>query len=428
MKKILRKISTLILVLTLALACASCSFIVKPPQGTIDNLPSSIPLSTQTVVNHLPSNERALLSKVNAVEKTEKTVVAIASSQGQGSGVIVDLSLEGDSENVFYVLTCHHVISGGGEMFVFAVDDKGLNFTDQGYNEDYVFSGVIGEKIIDKNAELSLVGGDQVSDIALLRLNAPSFVAENLEKAKIIDTSVNSVKKGEDVFCIGNPTGELPGTVTFGVISYINRQERFAEAGFMTLIQTDASIYPGSSGGGMFNMYGELVGITNGGNVENVVINFAIPAKASSDETTDRGFLNIVKQLLSTYKNSNGFNYGYVSGRWSLGIQVTEKERVNKTKYLEIAEVIEGGNGFKSGVLKGDVIKSVTYQHGQEKTTELATELKVFSNSVSMLRSILSLNDSFILTVVRGEEEIDVTINLLVGGFIFMDTGVYPEN
>ncbi len=428
MKKLLRKISTLILVLILGLSASACSFIVVPPNGTIDNLPSSLPLSSLVTVSHIKEGNREILSKIDAVEKTEKSVVAIATTSGRGSGVIVDLALDGDGEDIFYVLTCHHVISSGGDAVVYAVDDKGLNYTDANYNEDYAFSGTLGGEI-DKSAELGLVGGDQVSDIALLRINATGLSAKTLTKAKMIDASSHSVRKGEDVFCIGNPTGELPGTVTFGVVSYVKRQERFADTGLMTVIQTDASIYPGSSGGAMFNMYGELVGITNGGNRENVGINYAIPSKSDSDGNKDRGFLNIATQLLSTYASSNGFNYGYVSGRWNLGFQVEQKEDENtKSKFLEVVSVTDGSNSALAGLEEGDVIKSVTYDYKQKKRTEFATEEEVFSNSVAMLRTILSLSDSFEMTVIRQDEEVTLTINLTVGGFIFMDTGIYPEN
>ena len=429
MKKLLRKISIIIITIVLCATASACSFIVKPPQGTIDNLPSSSILTESVIVSHYSNSERKLLSKVEAVEKTEKSVVCIETASGSGSGVIVDLKVDGDAANVYYVLTCHHVIAGGGSATVYALDDKGLNFKEEGYNQSYSYNGAIGGTI-NLNTPLTLVGGDQVSDIALLRINAPLSQANKLTKAKMIDTASNSVKRGDDVFCIGNPTGELPGSVTFGVVSYLNRQERFAESGLMTLIQTDAAIYPGSSGGAMFNLYGELVGITNGGNTEHTGINFAIPASNYDNNSEDRGFVNVSRQLLATYINAKGYNYGYVSGRWNLGIQVAQKEKdVNgaKSYYLEVVGIIDNSNSYLAGFMVGDIIEGVIYKYKGSNVSEITPTLSNFTTSFSFIRTLCGLGDSFTINIKRNETKLDLKVDIKVGGFIFMDTGIYPE-
>lgn len=434
MKKFLRKISFLVLTLALVFSAVSCSFLnANKPSGAIDNLPSSSILSQEVLVPHLSNEERKVLSKIEVVEKAERAVVALVAENSAGSGVIVEIDDGINEQGVFYVLTCHHVIASGGKLTVFAVDNSGLNYNDEEYNLDYSFTGTIGGQI-SSLSELTLVGGDQVSDIALLKIKASTKVANNIKPVKMIDPSVNSVKKGEDVICIGNPTGELPGTVSSGVISYIGRVERFAETGYMNLLQTDAAIYAGSSGGAMFNTYGELIGITNGGNTEYVGINFAIPAKTSGEE--DRGFVNVSKQLLATFISQEGYNYGYVSGRWKLGFtssQQTEATANGNVVYVKIDSVIEGSNAALAGLKAGDIIKSITYYKGGELLKEQTESLSKLTLSVSALRSLFSLNDYFYVEVERENTETNLTttlnirVDLTIGGFIFMDTGVYKE-
>ena len=76
---------------------------------------------------------------------------------------------------------------------------------------------------------------------------------------------------------MGNPTGYLPGTVTKGIVSYINREVSVEDIGTMTLIQVDAAINHGNSGGGLFNLAGELIGVVNSGADDYQGLNFAIP-------------------------------------------------------------------------------------------------------------------------------------------------------
>ena len=110
---------------------------------------------------------------------------------------------------------------------------------------------------------------------------------------------------GEEVVAIGNPLGELGGTVTNGIISALDR-EIVVEDNTMVLLQTNAAINPGNSGGGLFNMAGELVGIVNAKQSSTGIegLGFAIPANNVAEA---------VKSILDK---------GYVSGRPSLGIAV----------------------------------------------------------------------------------------------------------
>ena len=141
---------------------------------------------------------------------------------GAGSGVII--SQDG------YILTCAHVVNGATSVKV------QLNGSDESY-------------------DATVVGQDSTSDIAVLKIDATG-----LTPAVIGDSDALAV--GEVAVAVGNPLGTLSNTVTDGIVSALNRQVTVQDND-MTLIQTDASISPGNSGGGLFNANGELIGIVN---------------------------------------------------------------------------------------------------------------------------------------------------------------------
>ncbi len=142
-------------------------------------------------------------------------------SEGAGSGVI--MSEDG------YIITNNHVISGADTIKVRAKDGTEYSAT--------------------------LISTDSQADIAVIKVDANSLHA-------VTFGSSDSVTVGEPAIAIGNPLGELGGTVTTGIVSALDREVAI-DGNTMRLLQTDASINPGNSGGGLFNMKGELIGIVN---------------------------------------------------------------------------------------------------------------------------------------------------------------------
>ncbi len=201
---------------------------------------------------------------------------------GAGSGVIISASIDG------LILTCNHVIDGVDAGGITVVLSNGRTFS--------------GDQVL-------LLGQDVWSDLALLRIvdengNAP----ENITGVEMARDSEGSAKYsymtvGETVVAIGNPLGELGGSVSRGIISAVGREVSI-EGCPMTLMQVDASVNPGNSGGGLFNMDGQLIGIVNAKSTGDAVegIGFAIP-------TSDA--IPLVEQL---------YRYGYVEGRPYLGL------------------------------------------------------------------------------------------------------------
>ena len=227
---------------------------------------------------------------------------------GAGSGIII--SQDG------YILTCAHVVSGATSVKV------QLNGSDQSY-------------------DATVVGVDSTSDIAVLKIDATG-----LTPAVIGDSDKLAV--GETTVAVGNPLGTLSNTVTQGIVSALNRQVT-VEDNNMTLIQTDTSISPGNSGGGLFNANGELIGVVNAKSSysEAEGIGFAIPINTAMD---------IAQQLIE-----NGAVARPVLGVSILDIQDSSTAQQYGVSALGVyvADVTKGSGAEAAGVQRGDRIIAI---------------------------------------------------------------------
>ena len=415
MKKFFKTLSLILILIAMSLSVVSCSFIDEgneggPSGGT--NLPSASTQGQSVVLNTNPTESRKELSLKEAVALSDRTAVAIQMEGGAGSGVILDVE---DTGNVVYVITCHHVISSGGKITVY-IPDENCSYE----NNDYIFEGNIGGAVTNSTA-VTLVGGDRVSDIAVVKidLSKPAVSGNVLALSKIqkakVPTDDYVLAKGERVFSIGNPTGELPGSVADGVISYLEREVQVDEVGKMSLLQISVTTNPGNSGGGLYNLYGELIGITNAGNTSYQSINFAIPLTSKNGN----GFVDIAKQLIGS---ETATNYGYVDGRWEIGIEITRVSGFT-TYYYEISKILSGSNAEKAGLQVGDIINSIKI--GEDIYQLDASNIGFY---MGLARTELGVGDKFTLNVSRKlagsnkYEALNVEVTIQVAGYIFMDT------
>ena len=239
---------------------------------------------------------------------------------GAGSGVII--SSDG------YILTCAHVVDGASSITV-TIDDK-----------DYT---------------ATLVGEDTTSDVAVIKIDATG-----LTPATVGDS--DNLKVGQSVMAVGNPLGELGGTVTGGMISALNRSvtiQGSSSVNTMSLIQMDASVSPGNSGGGLFNMNGELVGIVN--------------AKSSSSDAEGLGFAIPINDAIKVAQDL--LENGYVTGRPYMGITylaVTDAQtaaQLGVNAYgIYVVDVVSGGPADQAGLKAGDRIISIDNTEVAQKT------------------------------------------------------------
>ena len=271
---------------------------------------------------------------------------------GAGSGVII--SSDG------YILTCAHVVDGASTITV-TIDDK-----------DYT---------------ATLVGEDTTSDIAVIKIDADGLTPATVGNS-------DSLKVGQSVMAVGNPLGELGGTVTSGIVSALNRSvsiQSSSAVNTMSLIQMDASVSPGNSGGGLFNMNGELVGIVN--------------AKSSSSDAEGLGFAIPINDAIKVAQEL--LENGYVTGRPYLGITylaVTDAQTASQLGVnaygVYVVEVVKGGPAEKAGLQAGDRIVSVD-------GTEIASK-----DDLGTLMQEHAAGDTLSITIARDGQMQTVNVTL----------------
>ena len=274
---------------------------------------------------------------------------------GSGSGII--LTSDG------YIVTCKHVIDGAETITVILNDDT--------------------------EHEAKLIGSDSRTDLAVLKIEATGLVPATLGDSDMLTV-------GEDVIAIGNPLGELRGTATSGIVSALSREVTVGSMD-MSLIQTDAAISPGNSGGGLFNASGSLIGIVN--------------AKASGSNSEGLGFAIPVSDVKTII--SNLIDHGYVLGRAYLGVytqNVTLSSDSNNNQNgffgnffggassVQIAQIVAGSAAEQAGLKAGDLILKVNDTTIDSNTT-LAAVISGFN-----------AGDTATLTIQRDGQEQTVTV------------------
>ena len=285
-------------------------------------------------------NDFAMLSGEAENKKEELSVEEIAKRVGPS---IVGISCSTIVQSYFGAQQSE---SGGSGIII---DDKGHIVTNYHVIDG---SSKIKVKLTSGNEyEASLVGGDEKADIAVIKIAAN----EELHVATIGNS--DEVEVGSLAVAIGNPlASELFGTVTAGVISGVNRTMTVGQRD-MNLIQTDAAISPGNSGGALINKYGEVIGINSVKLVDDAAegLGFAIPMNEA---------VPIIQDLMK---------YGYVKGRPMIGVSVREITRelayynnLLVEEGLYIMSVTEGSGAEKAGLQRGDII---TKFDGRKVTT-----------------------------------------------------------
>lgn len=231
-------------------------------------------------------------------------------SAASGSGFII--STDG------YILTNYHVIEGSDSITVSCYDGSSY--------------------------DAALVGYDESNDIAVLKVEATGL-------SPVVLGDSDKMNVGDSVVAIGNPLGELTFSLTAGTVSALNRQVTMSTGLTMELIQTDCAINSGNSGGALFNLYGEVVGITNakyssssssGASIDN--IGFAIP-------------MNDVRDIVSSI-----IEKGYISKPY-IGISVadvsTEAQSYGLPQGASVQSVAADSPAAQAGLKQADIITAV---------------------------------------------------------------------
>lgn len=290
---------------------------------------------------------------IDATVMTTSMFGQSSTSVSSGSGVVI-------SENG-YILTCHHVVDGAKSVKVTLNDGTAYDAT--------------------------LVGSDSASDLAVLKIDPKDQKLVYAEQGCSGDLVV-----GESVVAIGNPLGTLGGTVTTGIISATERNIQMSDGSTMTLIQTDAAINSGNSGGGLFNLNGQLIGIVNAkysaSGVEGLA--FAIPIDSAYEVQLQliqygyvRGVIDHGLTVLEVTDNELSY-YHYYFGLTQTGVYIVDSEYTDELKNKDLILSIGGKtvateDDFDKILEEYVVGDTVTFEISRDgKTMEVSLELREY--------------------------------------------------
>lgn len=345
-------------------ACALLSGVIGFSAGTLAAKNSKASVVVQSVERR-QNVENVPVTSINipsVAALTQNSVVEIRTesvsnslflrqfvTEGAGSGVII--SEDG------YIVTNNHVIEDARSILV-ALHD-GTTY------------------------EAQLVASDSKMDIGIIKIEA-----SGLTPAILGDS--DSLSVGEPVVAVGNPLGQLGGTVTNGIVSALDR-EIILNNEHRNLLQTNAAINPGNSGGGLFNADGELIGI--------------VVAKSSGEDVEGLGFaipINDAKPIIEDL-----IAQGYVGGRVSLGITALDLTTPQlaaqygfKTPGVYVQSVIENSSAANGGLQPGDCFVSID-----------DTAIEAISDITSILNES-SVGDQLMITVKRDGKIVELTLTL----------------
>ena len=258
-----------------------------------------------------------------------------------------------------YILTNYHIIEDADSIQVSFVDGTTYDAT--------------------------LVGGESENDIAVLKIDATGLTP-------VIIGDSDNVKVGEQVVAIGNPLGELTFSMTSGIVSAKDRSITMENGEVMNMIQTDTAINSGNSGGPLFDMYGQVIGITSA----------KLSGSSSSSATIEGlGFaipINDIKDMVTDIMEN-----GYVTGKPYMGITVSTvpesiSERYGMSQGALVESVDESSCAAKAGLEKGDIITAM-----DGKTVISSAELVEAKKNYKA-------GDTVTLEVERNGEKLELTL------------------
>lgn len=319
---------------------------LEPKEVTIPTWPTGRGVELTVLREHgEPLTAQEIYRLVNP--SVVQVMVEVGNKMSLGTGVI--FTEDG------YILTNYHVVEGGSDCYI-ALDTG-------------------------KSYQASYVAGDPVSDLAVLKVDGRGLPAAEFGESDLLTV-------GDKVYAIGNPLGyELWGTMTDGIVSAVDRDVQ-VDGRTMTLIQTNAALNSGNSGGPLINEYGQVVGL-------NVIkmsssyfsiegLGFAIPSA-----TMDR----VVDDLLATGEPQPQPVLG-------LSVRLEATQLSDRSRGLEVVEITPGGAADRAGVQVGDYVLSAA-GHPLETSEDLL-----------WVRRQKHLGDGLDMILWRDGEIVEVTLSL----------------
>ncbi|MBQ3290955.1 MAG: trypsin-like peptidase domain-containing protein [Mogibacterium sp.] len=309
------------------------------------------------------------LSQLSLSDATDGDLT-IAEIVKKNENAVVEILVSGTARDFFGQM---QVTEGAGSGVI--INDKGYIVTNY-----HVIQGANKVQVTLHNGETypaTIVGGSNENDIAVIKINATGLTV-----AEIGDSSTINV--GDTAVAIGNPLGQLGGTATTGIISALDRRLTI-DGRTLNLIQTDAAINGGNSGGGLFNSKGELIGIvdakSSGVGIEGLA--FAIPINSVAD---------IINDLVEN---------GKVSAKPAIGIMIQEVSKENAEYYNLESE------GVYVARVTGENAQNAGFQQGDRIVSFNGNEIKSSSDLISRVRECKA-GDTATVVISRSGQQIEI--------------------
>ena len=240
--------------------------------------------------------------------------------------------------------------------------------------------------------DAQLIGYDESNDIAVLKIDATDL-------PPVVLGDSDTLNVGDTVVAIGNPLGELTFSLTTGAVSALNRPVTFSTGTTMNLIQTDCAINSGNSGGALFNLYGEVIGITNA--------KYSSSSSSSEASIDNIGFAIPIDQVRSIFESI--ITNGYIVKPY-IGVTVSDVSAESQSYGLPqgaaVRSVTENGPAAEAGLQENDII---TTANGETVTgsNDLVKLVKASAAGDTLELTVYRQGQTLTLTLTVGEQKTD---------------------
>jgi Do/DeqQ family serine protease len=291
--------------------------------------------------------------------------------EGSGSGFILD--------HDGYIMTNNHVVNNADKLTVMFADGEELQAT--------------------------VIGQDPETDVALIKVDPKDYEKGELPALELGDS--NAIRVGDWAIAVGNPFGQLAGSMTVGVVSAKGRQDlniMGSAPQYQDFIQTDASINFGNSGGPLVNVRGQVIGVNTAINPAGQGIGFAIP-------------INMARQIADQLKQSGRVVRGYLGiYPQALTPELAESLDAPRDEGIIVSQIEDDTPAIRAGLAQGDVILEL---NGEKVTSDVnAFRMKVAELPVGERIEMTVFHDGKTrkIEVVLGERPSAVVASMPGGG------------
>ena len=240
--------------------------------------------------------------------------------------------------------------------------------------------------------DAKLVGYDESNDIAVLKVDSTDLVP-------VVLGDSDTLNVGDSVVAIGNPLGELTFSLTTGSVSALDRPVTFSTGTTMNLIQTDCAINSGNSGGALFNMYGEVIGITNA--------KYSSSSSSSEASIDNIGFAIPIDQVRSIFESI--ITNGYIVKPY-IGVTISDVSAESQSYGLPegaaIRSVTEDGPAAEAGLQTGDIVTAVNGA-AISNSSDLKKYVQAAAAGDEMELTVYRQGQTLTLTITIGEQKTD---------------------